>query len=531
MAQKYRRIAEIGRGGMAALKLAVVLGGAAARKLVVLKELLPDLALDAEFRSMFMDAARLASRLNHANVVQTFEVTDEDDGSCAIVMEYLEGQPLSRVRSRLKTVAPDELFGIQLRVIVDLLTGLDYAHTLADFDGTPLRIVHRDVSPHNVFVTFSGSSKVLDCGIAKASDSSSQTRTGTMKGKRAYMSPEQARGDVVDPRADIYSVGVMLWEAVVGRRIWSGLNDAAILHRLLTARPPSPCEVAPEVAEPLDAVVRRAMAPSRDERYTTAAEMRAAIEGAITEIGFTLPNPVAIGVLLERAFADDRANVRAVIDEQMRVAEGTTTAEHPALSTDLVPLPAPSVTGSRSGVLASGRTGGSALTVAPKAPASEPWRVFGIAAGLAVLAGIGLFFAIRAANGDGTPALAAASADAAPAGPKVVHVRLDGVPAGALVTVDGQSLPHDSTVVDGHAGDRRAIRVIAPGFETLEFPLDVAGDGVYALTLVPVPAAALPPARTTHTTATALTRAAVIAPPSVTHATAKPPSSGVDLGY
>src|SRR6185436_7758069 len=152
--------------------------------------------------------------------------------------------------------------------------GLHHAHELSDYAGTALGVVHRDVTPHNVFVTYDGQVKVVDFGIAKALNSSSETRTGVLKGKVAYMAPEQARGERVDRRADLFSVGVMLWEAATGKRLWKGIPDITILQRLLAGDVPTPRSIKEDVPERLDAIVRKAMAHQREERHETAAELQ-----------------------------------------------------------------------------------------------------------------------------------------------------------------------------------------------------------------------------------------------------------------
>src|SRR6185437_8026107 len=235
---KYRLIAELGHGGMAEVYLAVVRGPAGFNKLVVIKQIRPQLAEDPEFLAMFLDEARLAARLSHPNVVQTNEVGQEGS-RYFIAMEYLEGQPLNRVLHRVQKTGGIPL-ALHVKILSDVLGGLHHAHELADFDGTPLEVVHRDVTPHNVFITYDGQVKVVDFGIAKALNSSAETRTGVLKGKVAYMAPEQARGERCDRRADVFSVGVMLWEAATGRRLWKGVPDITILQRLLAGDIPRP---------------------------------------------------------------------------------------------------------------------------------------------------------------------------------------------------------------------------------------------------------------------------------------------------
>ncbi|HEY5453383.1 MAG TPA: serine/threonine-protein kinase, partial [Polyangia bacterium] len=222
---KYRIVMPLGQGGTADVYLAVADGPSGFTKLVVVKVLRKSLASDADFRLMFVSEARLAARLHHPNIVQTNEVI-EVDGASVLVMEYLDGQPLSQVIVRGKQGA--FTLAMQLRVLVDALAGLHAAHELADFDGTPLGVVHRDVSPHNLFVTLEGHAKVLDFGIAKLERSLVETEVGTVKGKLRYMAPEQIASDKLDRRADIYAAGVILWEALTGERMWKVSQEQEI---------------------------------------------------------------------------------------------------------------------------------------------------------------------------------------------------------------------------------------------------------------------------------------------------------------
>src|SRR3954451_21783110 len=213
--KRYEPIAQIGRGGIAEVLLAMMDSGSGARRLAVLKRIGPEFATDPDFVAMFLDEARLSLRLTHANVVQTYEVLVGDD-ELAIAMEYLDGQPLTRVLNRMLR-GPGELgLPLRLRILTRVLAGLEHAHTLADLDGTPLGVVHRDVSPQNVFVTYDGQVKLVDFGIAKVATAAAeeQTRPGVVKGRVSYMAPEQLRGGALDRRADLFSVGVMLWEAL-----------------------------------------------------------------------------------------------------------------------------------------------------------------------------------------------------------------------------------------------------------------------------------------------------------------------------
>ncbi len=312
--RRYRRIAAIGHGGMADVHLAVSVGAGDFNKLVVIKELRPGFADSAEHRAMFLQEARIAARMSHENVVQTFEVGD-DGGRPFIAMEFLDGQPLHRVLRRLHEQGGLPL-ALHLRVLGEVLTGLHHAHELCDFEGRPLGLVHRDATPHNVVVTYEGQVKLVDFGIARGLDGDGDTTVGTFKGKASYAAPEQARGEVVDRRTDVFAVGVMLWEALAGRRMWPELTEVAIVQRLRVAElPVLPADAAggPE----LRALCERALAADPRRRPATAGEFA-------ETLAQHSPEPRAsrrtLGVLVAQAFLEERAAQRRVIAEQLRRA-------------------------------------------------------------------------------------------------------------------------------------------------------------------------------------------------------------------
>lgn len=341
LAGKYRLIAELGQGGMATVYLAVSLGTSGFRKLAVVKLIRPQYASDPDLIQMFLDEARLCARLNHPNIVQTYDV-GVDDGQYLMAMEYLDGVSLHTAVARLaKTGAPFP-FAFRAQALMEVLEGLRYAHELTDYDGRSLAIVHRDVTPHNIFITYDGQVKLLDFGIAKAATSSVQTATGVIKGKLTYMAPEQAMCDTIDARADLYAVGVMLWEAVTGRRRWpAGLSDAAVFTRVASGELPEPPNaVAAGLPEEVDAIVLKALAPKRDDRYQTAAEMRAELDPVLRSIGGASLRD--LGALLQTTFAEDRKRIRQVIEDQFKAMDSgrpTTAAAslptmHPPRGTD-----------------------------------------------------------------------------------------------------------------------------------------------------------------------------------------------------
>jgi serine/threonine-protein kinase len=277
---KYRMVARLGIGGMAEVYLAVARGAMNVNRLVVIKRLRDEHAGDDASREMFLNEARLAARLNHANVIQTFEAGSEN-GIYFLAMEYVDGQPFSRILSRLKK--DDRLIDPSLaaRLCADALSGLHYAHELADFDGTPLEIVHRDVSPQNLMLTYDGVVKLVDFGIAKAAGSS-QTAHGVFKGKVAYMAPEQVVGDKIDRRADLFAAGVVLWEALTGKPLIADETPAKTLYNLLNKPLPRVSEFRPDIPSALDDVVAKALERDVDKRFPTAKAMREALEACIS---------------------------------------------------------------------------------------------------------------------------------------------------------------------------------------------------------------------------------------------------------
>jgi eukaryotic-like serine/threonine-protein kinase len=329
---KYRIVLPLGQGGTADVYLAVAEGPSGFHKLVVLKVLRPCFGDDPDFRSMFLAEARLAARLHHPNIVQTNEVL-EIDGAPILVMEYLEGQPLSQVIVRGKGAGFTT--AMHLRVLIDALAGLHRAHELADFDGTPLAVVHRDVSPQNVFVTVEGQAKVLDFGIAKLERSLVETSVGTVKGKLRYMAPEQVAGEKLDRRADVYAAGVMLWEALAGERMWKGCAEEEIRTRVRAGDVPTPALPA-GLPRRLEATCRRALSLRAADRHATALELADELDGALAEMGGASHRD--IGATVARLFEDVRIEIKAAIERQLGRISMTAL---PAISDTPVPAGVP----------------------------------------------------------------------------------------------------------------------------------------------------------------------------------------------
>jgi serine/threonine-protein kinase len=341
--KKYHVIAKLGEGGMAFVHLAVVRGVAGVRKLVVLKSIRPELLSVANVSDLFLAEARIAATLSHPNIVHSFEVIVSKKRP-VLVMEYLDGQPFERVLRLADLPLPFALFALK-----ETLRGLDYAHNVVDLEGRKLNLVHRDVSPQNIFVTYDGQIKLLDFGIAKVIGSTANTETGEIKGKVRYMAPEQMLGRAaVDARADVFSVGVMLWEAVTGRRLWDGMNDIQVIQAVTAGPVAAPSTVAPNVPARLEAICIRALAQSPDDRYDSAAAMLGDLDAAIEELGLRT-DARRISKYVSDAFAELRASVKAVVEAQLRnhnaapvrliVSEGSTLIAEKALHEDLSAMP------------------------------------------------------------------------------------------------------------------------------------------------------------------------------------------------
>jgi serine/threonine-protein kinase len=266
----------LGQGGMARVYLAVNRGPIGFGKLVVVKQVRPELASDREFLATFFDEARMAGRLNHPNVVETYEVI-EDTGQYLVAMEYLEGQTLSDLLRRVgRANMPLEE---HLWILTQVLIGLHYAHELCNYDGTPLGVVHRDVSPSNVFITYNGGVKLLDFGIARSAGALSAAEKGVVKGTIGYGAPEQFFGEHVDRRADIFSVGIMLLEALARTRSKLADAPAASFQALIGGQQSEIHDIHPEISSRLAEICDRAIALDPLDRYGSAAEFLTHLEG------------------------------------------------------------------------------------------------------------------------------------------------------------------------------------------------------------------------------------------------------------
>jgi serine/threonine protein kinase len=521
-ASKYKAVAELGRGGMATVFLSVIQGPAGFNKLQVIKRLRPALAADPEFLQMFLEEARLAARINHPNVVQTNEV-GFDGQFYFIAMEYLDGQTLEAINRRLRKENRALPLGMHLYILAETLAGLHFAHELTDFDGTPLNVVHRDVSPHNVMVGYDGHVKIVDFGIAKAADSSNDTRTGIMKGKCAYMAPEQFGGMRVDRRSDVFALGVMLWQALTETRLWKGLSDADIFARLSRGEIPTPRSVKPNVPEELERICMRALGQKPDDRYSTAAELQSEIESYIVRANLRI-NTRDLGAYLTELFAESRVAIKAAIEAQVSKAPSSTEsgARVAVAAPSDVPVLWSLVPGSVSDI--------SPAQVAQRSPATQTHSKTLLAqqvvrerrrARLALLGGMATAavaaLVLASTRHPSTPHAAAPAVTSAPtvALPALLRLTVRATPKEAHLFLDDAPLDgNPATGTFGRDGASHNVRAEAPGyvtkrdlavFDTNSLTLDLALDrdkpkpvGVASPPLRPATPPPAPQATPTH---------------------------------
>jgi serine/threonine-protein kinase len=532
MFAKYRLLARLASGGMADVFLAASGFAGGACKLLVLKLLRHDVPEEdrAAFARMFEDEGVLAMRLNHPSIVQSYEVGAEE-GQSFIAMEYLEGQPFSSIQERAFGRDAQSLPGeklsleMQLHVLCQVLEGLEYAHGLSNYDGRVLDIVHRDVSPQNVFVTYTGHTKLVDFGIAKTLESHSKTVTGVVKGKVPYLSPEQVKGGPVDRRADLFGVGVMLWESIARRRMHGDAPLYEILRRLVNGELPALRDAVPDVDPELERIVTRALAPEANQRFSSAAALRDELQRFLAR-GPKL-DPRAIGELVARDFARERRLIAELIRREMNDADAPTvrvergpalqleaalsllpTRRARALRSSLDAPPAPwadtvEQLQNREGAL-SERPVATPLNL-PLPPRRRRW--------LAGLAGLGAIscagaWLVQCAS-DARRASAAAHVQEQNAAPRSVSLRIGAYPGDARITLDSEPLPRNP--YEGRRGadlGSHTLEVSAPGYLTQRYEVLLDRDLDVDLALLPAPAQVGPSIEAELRRAGALPRAA-----------------------
>jgi serine/threonine-protein kinase len=314
---RYEVLARLASGGMAGVYVARALGVAGFERLFAIKVLHPHLAHEEEFISMFLDEARLAARIRHPNVVPTIDISDTEDAGYFLVMDYIEGDHLGALLQQAYRRGTRLPASVSLRICVDALNGLGAAHALTDENGQRINLVHRDVSPHNIMVSTDGIARITDFGVAKAEVRLSTTQDGQFKGKLAYMAPEHASNGEADQRSDLFSMAIILWESLTGRRLFRAENHAATLHKICLEPIPLLSSVDPALA-PFDDVLARGLERDRDLRYQSAEEFGEALEERAHLLD-GVANPRAVAKLVREYAIEklerDQNLVRAAMSE------------------------------------------------------------------------------------------------------------------------------------------------------------------------------------------------------------------------
>ncbi len=325
---RYALYDEIAAGGMATVHFGRLLGPVGFSRTVAVKRLHPQYAKDPEFVAMFLDEARLAARIRHPNVVPTLDVV-ATEGELFLVMDYVQGESLSRLVRAARSQGQSVPLAVVTAILSGTLHGLHAAHEAKNERGEPLGIVHRDVSPQNILVGVDGVPRVLDFGVAKAAGRAQTTREGQIKGKLAYMPPEQLRGGIISRAVDIYAASVVLWETLTAQRLFAGDNEGEILAKVLEAEVPPPSRLVPGLPRALDEVTLRGLARDRQARFATAREMALALERCTR-----LAPPSEVGEWVERTAG------QVLVMRAQNLAEIESISSHVPLTAIPTPPPA-----------------------------------------------------------------------------------------------------------------------------------------------------------------------------------------------
>jgi len=409
---RYEVLARLASGGMAGVYVARAIGVAGFERLVAIKVLHPHLAHEQEFISMFLDEARLAARIRHPNVVPTTDISDTQDAGFYLVMDYIEGDHLGAILQAAYKSGARLPVPLTLRVVMDALGGLAAAHALTDESGRRINLVHRDISPHNIMVGTDGISRLTDFGVAKAEVRLSTTREGQFKGKLAYMSPEHASTGQTDQRSDLFSMGIILWECLTGRRLFRAENHAATLNLICLEPIPLPSSVEASLV-PFDAILAKALDRDPDARFQTAEDFADAIEHVSHSQG-GLSTARTVGKIVREYAAEKLEKDREVIQTSIAALSMQAGQPHVAPQRSEYAQPAPAAEVDDGEILESmddleevAPQAATPVTAAP--PSKAPWIAFG----MATVAVVGAAIAYFVLGGDGAQVTSSSMADRA----------------------------------------------------------------------------------------------------------------------
>jgi eukaryotic-like serine/threonine-protein kinase len=462
---KYFIVGELAVGGMAEIFLAVQRGLEGFLKVVVLKRVLQQYSSDPDFVRMFINEARLAARLEHPNIVRTYEF-GEVNGQYFTTMEYLPGEDLAKALDRL--VFSRQLLPIHVTagIISQVCAGLHFAHQLTDTSGHPLNLVHRDVNPANIILTYGGEVKIIDFGVAKTN--ATNTVNSSIKGKLSYMSPEQLVKRGVDARSDVFSAGIVLWELLVGRPLFMRHSEAATLYAIMNDPVPTPSRFRPEVPRELDIIVKRALARAPHDRFASCEEMGDALERFLA----TQPKYDArvVARTVEELFGRTRAEAKRSIGQSRSLSRNVSLVMklRTEMKADL--LEELDVLGERPDETSPHRadTDGSGRT----------WRLLPALLALLVLTGVaaGLFYILTASG----PAAPSASANASQPLPGA-SLELTSTPPGAAISIGGEPTGLKTPVtITGMTASQIQVRLELPDYGATTERIDVPGSGAFS---------------------------------------------------
>lgn len=315
IAKKYNLLRRLGHGGMAEVFLARQEGLRGFQKLVVVKRILPHLAQDGEFVTMFLDEARTAADLRHPNIINVQDI-NRNDGTYYMAMEFVHGQDVRRLQRKVSKSKDPFPIEHACEIISSAAAGLHYAHTKVGLNGIPLEIVHRDVSPQNILVAYTGETKIVDFGIAKAASQSQETEIGVIKGKYAYMSPEQAQGGHLDALTDQFALGVVFWELLTLRRLFKRNSEAQTLQAVIQGTIPDPRRFREDCPPEIARVVMKMLERKRTKRYDDCEEMLTDLEDATAKLGIAR-SQARLGKWMRALYNDEIEDEQALSAERL----------------------------------------------------------------------------------------------------------------------------------------------------------------------------------------------------------------------
>ena len=426
---KYTLLRKLAAGGMAELFLALHRSVAGFEKLIVIKRILPSMNQDKGFIDMLLHEARIAATLSHPNIVQIFDV-GQIEGTYFIAMEHIHGEDIrSIVRAMKKKSVTEFPLEHTIGIVLGMCAGLAYAHEKRDLDGATLDIVHRDISPQNIVVTFTGDVKIVDFGIAKSGTQVGEdTKDGQLKGKVPYMSPEQAAGEAIDWRSDIFATGVMLFELTTGKRLFKGASEYETLKLICEKEYPLPTQVRPGYPPALERIVMKALAKRREDRYQSAREMQSDLESFVREERIPV-SPVALTKWMQSLFEEKLAQQKEALQDIKQLA-------------DIIAVQQAERGSMYEGTLTTGTGMMSAPGASASIPAPQKRGLAGVVVGILAVAAVGggVYFYMKKLADD-AQAKAAASQSTAQAGPAVEEAKgwleLKSTPDGCAIWING----------------------------------------------------------------------------------------------